>query len=195
MTKYTTRESWLLAAVDLLRPIFLAKNHVIPTDVMVSCGFASTGTRSHHVGQCWSKQSSANDQNQIFISPALHEPVEVLDTLVHELVHAVDDCKHKHGKEFKKIALSLGMKGPMRSADAGPELKETLTQLAKKLGSYPHGKLKVTHHKAVSRSRARAKCPECGFQVPMYRKFLAYGPPLCPKDKIEMTPMGDWEEA
>lgn len=195
MTKHTTRETWLLAAVDLLRPIFLAKHHVIPSDVMVSCGFASTGTRSHHIGQCWSRQSSTNDKNQIFISPALHEPVEVLDTLVHELVHAVDDCKHKHGKEFKKIALSLGMKGPMRSADAGPELKEKLTQLAKQLGVYPHGKLQVTHHKAVSRARARAKCPECGFQVPMYRKFLAYGPPLCPKDKIEMTPVGDWEEA
>ena len=195
MTKHTTRETWLLAAVDLLRPVFLAKHHVIPKDVMVSCGFASTGTRSHHIGQCWSRQSSTNDKNQIFISPALHEPVEVLDTLVHELVHAVDDCQHKHGKEFKKIALSLGMKGPMRSADAGPELKEKLTQLAKQLGVYPHGKLQVTHHKAVSRARARAKCPECGFQVPMYRKFLAYGPPLCPKDKIEMTPVGDWEEA
>ncbi len=195
MTKYTTRESWLLAAVDLLRPFFLEKNHVIPSDVMVSYGFASTGTRSHHVGQCWSKRSSANEQNQIFISPALHEPVEVLDTLVHELVHAVDDCQHKHGKEFKKIALSLGMKGPMRSADAGPELKVRLEQLAQKLEAYPHGKLQVTHHKAVSRARARAKCPECGFQVPMYRKFLAYGPPLCPKDKIEMTPVGDWEES
>ena len=195
MTKHTTRETWLLAAVDLLRPVFLAKHHVIPKEVMVSCGFASTGTRSHHIGQCWSRQSSTNDKNQIFISPALHEPVEVLDTLVHELVHAIDDCEHKHGKEFKKIALSLGMKGPMRSADAGPELKEKLTQIAKELGVYPHGKLLVTHHKAVSRARARAKCPECGFQVPMYRKFLAYGPPLCPKDKIEMTPVGDWEEA
>jgi hypothetical protein len=194
MTQHTTRETWLLAAVDLLRPIFLAKHHLIPKDVMVSCGFASTGTRSHHIGQCWPKQSSANDQNQIFISPALHEPVEVLDTLVHELVHAVDDCQHKHGKEFKKMALSLGMKGPMRSANAGPELKERLTQLAQQLGPYPHGKLKVTHRKVVSRARARAKCPECGFEVPMYRKFLAFGPPLCPKDKIEMTPEGDWEE-
>jgi len=195
MTKYTNRESWLLAAIDLLRPVFLAKNHVIPTDVMVSCGFASTGTRSHHIGQCWSKRSSTNGQNQIFISPALHEPVEVLDTLVHELVHAVDDCEHKHGKEFKKIALSLGMNGPMRSAGAGPELKEKLKDLAQKLGTYPHGKLQVAQRKAVSRARARAKCPECGFQVPMYRKFLAYGPPLCPKDKIEMTPIGDWEES
>ena len=192
MTKHTTRETWLLAAVDLLRPVFLAKHHVIPSDVMVSCGFASTGTRSHHIGQCWSRQSSTNDKNQIFISPALHEPVEVLDTLVHELVHAVDDCQHKHGKEFKKIALSLGMEGPMRSAGAGAELKKTLQELAKQLGPYPHGALKVAHRKVVSRARARAKCPECGFQVPMYKRFLEYGPPICPKDKIEMTPVGNW---
>ena len=78
------------------------------------------------MGQCWSRQSSSNEQNQIFISPVLHDDVEVLDTLVHELVHAVDDCQHKHGKEFKAIALSLGLKGPMRSADAGPELRQTL---------------------------------------------------------------------
>ena len=194
MSKHPTREAWLLKAVELLRPIFFAKSHTIPPDVMVSCGFASTGTRSHHVGQCWSRASSANQQNQIFISPALHDPVEVLDTLVHELVHAVDDCQHKHGKEFKKIALSLGMKGPMRSASAGPELMMRLLNVARQLGVYPHARLQVTHRKPVSRSRARAKCPECRFQVPMFRKFLAYGPPLCPKDRIEMSPLGDWDE-
>ena len=195
MTQHSTRESWLLAAVDLIRPIFEAKRHQIPLDVMVSCGFASTGTRSHHIGQCWSRNSSTNDKNQVFISPTLIEPVDVLDTLVHELVHAVDDCKHMHGKEFKKIALSLGMKGPMRSACAGPELKSVLEKIAHQLGHYPHGGLKVTHKKGSSRARARARCAECGFQVPMYRKFLAYGPPLCPKDRIEMTPVGDWEDA
>jgi hypothetical protein len=195
MTHHPTRESWLLAAVQLLRPLFEAKHHTIPMDVMVSCGFASTGTRSHHIGQCWSRNSSTNDKNQIFISPTLGEPVEVLDTLVHELVHAVDDCQHKHGKEFKKIALSLGMKGPMRSAGAGPALKAHLEKVAHKLGPYPHGSLKVAHRKVVSRPRARAQCAKCGYQVPMYRKFLSYGPPLCPQHRIEMTPMGDWEDA
>ena len=134
MRHHSNREAWLLAAVELLRPIFLAKHHTIPRDVLVSCGFASTGTRSHHIGQCWSRGSSTNELNQIFISPTLSEPVEVLDTLVHELVHAVDNCEHKHGKEFKKIALSLGMEGPMRSAGAGAELKKTLQELAKQLG-------------------------------------------------------------
>ncbi len=117
-----------------------------------------------------------------------------MDTLVHELVHAVDNCEHKHGKEFKKIALSLGMVGPMRSAGAGPELKAKLEAIAKTLGPYPHGKLKVIHRKAISRSRPRAKCPECGFQVPMLKRFLAYGAPICPKDKIEMSQIGNWEE-
>jgi hypothetical protein len=193
MPKYKTREEWLLAAVEAVRPLFQEKRHELPHDCQVSCGFASTGTRSHHIGQCWSRSSSTYERNQIFISPALHEPVEVLDTLVHELVHAVDNCEHKHGKEFKKIALSLGMVGPMRSAGAGPELKAKLEGIAMSLGPYPHGKLKVVHQKAISRSRPRAKCPTCGFQVPMLKRFLAYGAPICPKDKVEMEQIGNWE--
>jgi len=43
MTHHTTRESWLLEAVELLRPVFLAKKHIIPNNCQVSCGFASTG--------------------------------------------------------------------------------------------------------------------------------------------------------
>jgi len=193
MPAYKTREEWLLAAIEVIRPIFALKRYEIPHDCQISCGFASTGTRSHHIGQCWSRESSTNERNQIFISPALHEPVEVLDTLVHELVHAVDNCKNNHGKEFKKIALKLGMVGPMRSSGAGPDLKIKLEAIADTLGPYPHGKLKVVHRKAISRSRPRAKCPTCGFQVPMLKRFLAYGAPICPKDKVEMEQVGNWE--
>ncbi|MDP2403742.1 MAG: hypothetical protein Q8M27_07925 [Methylotenera sp.] len=39
--------------------------------------------------------------NEIFISPKLDDSVEVMDTLVHELVHAADNCEHKHGAEMK----------------------------------------------------------------------------------------------
>ena len=27
----------------------------------------------------------------------------------------------------------------------------------------------------------------------MYKKFLAFGPPLCPQHKTEMEPLGEWE--
>lgn len=145
MTTHPTREAWLLAAVAMLRPLFKSKSHIIPDNCQVSCGFASTGSK-HHIGQCWSRRSSVHDRNQIFISPALLDPVTVLDTLVHELVHAVDDCQHKHGKEFIKRS-----------------------------------------------PRPRAKCKDCGFEVPMYKKFLAFGPPLCPQHKTKMEPLGEWE--
>ncbi len=193
MQQHITREAWLLAAVQLLRPLFAAKGFSVPP-CQVSCGFASTGTRSGHVGQCWSTKSASNELNQIFISPTLKSAYEVLDTLVHELVHAVDNCENKHGKEFKKIALKMGMKGPMRSAEAGPELKFTLTSMLDTLGTYPHGHLKVGMRKAPRRDRPRAKCKHCGYQVPMLKKFLTYGPPICPKDKVEMEALGDWEE-
>ena len=193
MQIHTTRETWLVAAVELLRPLFAAKGFAVPP-CQVSCGFASTGTRSGHVGQCWSTKSASNELNQIFISPTLKTAYDVIDTLVHELVHAVDNCEHKHGKEFKKIALKMGMKGPMRSAEAGPELKVALTALLDLLGPYPHGHLKVSMLKVSRRNRPRAKCKDCGYQVPMLKKFLAYGPPICPKDKVEMEALGSWEQ-
>jgi hypothetical protein len=27
----------------------------------------------------------------------------------------------------------------------------------------------------------------------MLKKFLAFGPPICPQDKVEMEAVGDWE--
>ena len=193
MQQHITREAWLLAAIELLRPLFAAKGFSVPA-CQVSCGFASTGTRSGHVGQCWSTKSASNELNQIFIAPTLKSAYEVIDTLVHELVHAIDNCEHKHGKEFKKIALKMGMKGPMRGAEAGPELKVILTDMLNILGPYPHGHLKVEMRKAARRDRPRAKCKHCGYQVPMLKKFLTYGPPICPKDKVEMEALGNWEE-
>jgi hypothetical protein len=190
---HSTREQWLQHAVQALALIFEAKGHALPaTACQVSCGFPSTGLRSHHIGQCWSRQSSGDGCNHIFISPTLGDPVEVLDTLVHELVHAVDDCAHKHGKEFKKIALAVGLHGPMRSAGAGPALRQKLQQIAQQLGPYPHGPLKLTHRKVVRTARPRAQCPQCIYTVPMLKRFLDLGPPLCPKHRVEMQAKGDW---
>ena len=192
MMKITTREIWLEAAILEIAPIFAKAGYAIPV-CKVSCGFTSTGVRSGHIGQCWSKKSSSDGVNQIFISPALEDPLEVLDTLVHELVHAVDDCQHKHGKEFKKISKNLGMVGPMRSAGAGPELMKKLKVVANNLGQYPHSRLSVPKIKISRMPRPRAQCSNCGFTVPMLKDFLHYGPPICPKDMVEMEALGDWD--
>ena len=191
----TTRELWLQNAVDLVSPIFKNKGYTIPK-VQVSCGFPSTGNKSKHVGQCWGKSSTNDGTNQLFISPVLDEPVQVLDTLVHELVHAVDDCMHHHGPEFKKIATDVGLQGLMREASAGPPLLEQLTTISRQLGKYPHSKINLAHSSSKKTGpRPRAKCKKCGYEVTPLKKWLHMGPPLCPKHTTEMEPIGDWEEA
>ena len=190
----TTRELWLHNAVDLVSPIFKNKGYTIPK-VQVSCGFPSTGNKSKHVGQCWGKSSTNDGTNQLFISPVLDESVQVLDTLVHELVHAVDDCMHHHGPEFKKIATDVGLQGLMREASAGPWLLEQLTAISRQLGKYPHSKINLAHSSSKKTGpRPRAKCKKCGYEVTPLKKWLYMGPPLCPKHTTEMEPIGDWEE-
>ena len=126
------------------------------------------------------------------------DPVEVLDTLTHELVHAVDDCQHRHGKEFKEIALAVGLQGKMREASAGPQLRLRLQSIAgvmvSELGPYPHAKLSVggTMYESA-RKPARAECPRCRFKVSMLRNHLKIGPPICPKYMLPMEKRGDWD--
>ena len=189
----TLREVWLSDAVSKLEPLFTAQGYQLP-QVKVSVGFASKGAHNGTIGQCWSTESAADRINQIFISPVLQEPVAVLDTLVHELVHAIDDCKHRHGAPFRKIATAIGLEGQMRSASAGEALRQRLTVIASSLAPYPHGALAVGKARRASRApRPRARCESCGYEVPMLKRFLSFGSPICPKDNIAMQQLGNWQ--
>lgn len=194
MNTQVTREDWLLRAVDMLRPIFERAGFFVPP-VKVSIGFTSGGTRSRHLGQCWASKCSADGTNQIFISPSESDPVEILDTLTHELVHAVDDCKSGHGEGFKKIALAIGLKGPMRSAGANEYLRQDLVRISLVLGQFPHGKLFTPGPSpAASIKRPGAKCGKCGFEIVMLKKHLHMGPPYCPTHMELMIETGEWDD-
>ena len=187
------REAWLLNAVEHLKPVFEKAGYYLP-QVRVSVGFTSTGARSRHIGQCWSTSASADHINQIFIAPQESDSIEVLDTLTHELVHAVDDCKNGHGEKFKEIALAVGLKGPMRSAGANESLRQELARIAEKLGKYPHPRLSVPSGSPRAQTkRPGAKCSKCGYEVVMLKKFIPMGPPMCPKDMELMKQTGSYD--
>ena len=191
-----TREAWLVAAVRALDPIFSEQGFKLPK-VRVSCAFPSTSRRSSVVGQCWGTSCSADGTNEIFITPLYSKSYDVLDTLTHELVHAVDDCQSKHGKEFKRIATAIGLEGKMIHASAGPMLKKRLelisTELIKDFGVYPHAAMNFpVNQTSAVRLNPRAVCPKCGFQATVSIKFVKYGPPICPKDKTLMEKKGKW---
>lgn len=187
------REEWLMEAVEQIRPIFERVGYQIPP-VKVSIGFPSTGSKGRHLGQCWSTKSSEDGLNQIFLAPHLETPVEYLDTLVHELVHAVDNCSSRHGAGFKKIAKDVGLTGPMRSAGAGEILMKDLVWISGLLGNFSHGKLNI--RRSVSNAgikRPGAKCSKCGYEIVMFKKYLEIGAPICPKDIQAMEQTGEWD--
>lgn len=138
-----TREEWLHLAIDALRPRFEKVGFPLPEKIHVSVGFGYGAKRESSIilGQCWSSVASEDGVNHLFISPELKDEARVLDVLIHELVHAADDCKSGHKGDFAKVAKALGLTGKMTATEATPELTETLRELAKGIGPYSHATL------------------------------------------------------
>ncbi len=136
---HTTREGWLVDAIALLdTEFFKGRGHKVPIKLQVACGWPKASRRA--VGQCWSPSASADETTQMYVSPTEAEPVEVLDTLLHELIHAVVGCEHGHKGPFKTLAKDFGFAGKMTStyAEEGSPLKALLVSIAGELGPYPH---------------------------------------------------------
>lgn len=194
--KHQTREQWLLAAVNLLRPLFEHRSYPVPATVRVTCGWPSRSAlspKSKRIGECWSPDASADGTTEIFISPYLVEADSkggVLATLVHEIVHAVVGLEAKHGKPFKKCATKIGLVGKMTATEAGDELLEVLKEIATQLGKYPHAKLDQlkSPRKAQTTRMVKCECKTCGYVVRTTRKWLEeVGAPHCPKHGAMFT--------
>ena len=158
-----TREEWLNAGLNALRPWFEAKAKVkIPEDTRVSVGFPGGGSARKRIGECWARRMSKDGVNEIFISPVLQDPVRMLDVLVHEAVHAVDDCASGHKDAFKQIARAVGLEGKMTATHAGEELKQELDRIIKTLPALTHGALDLSTRKKQPTRRVKLECDGCG---------------------------------
>lgn len=189
-SKHETREEWLNAAIDLLRPIFKARADVkLPKNVRISCGWTSTGKRGRSIGECWSQKSSADGQIEMFISPRLDDALDVLQVTVHECVHAGVGLEAKHGPIFKKAALAMGLAGKMKATVWSDEGKVDVgVPLLAKLGEYPHGALSGGLSSGPKKQATRllkVQCPACEYVVRITQKWVDVGLPLCPNEDCE----------
>lgn len=180
-----TREGWLKAMADQLRPDFLALGADTPENLRFSCGFPSTGRRGKRIGEHWPAEASGDGAHEIFIHPQLDDPIRVADVLVHELCHACLPPGAKHGKEFRALATGMGLTGKMTATVAGEELASRLKALVEKVGPYPHASLGSAAAAAKDQDKAKTyqlkvSCPQCGCIVRMTRKWLDdKGAPFC----------------
>jgi hypothetical protein len=190
--KLDTREQWLNAATDKLRPLFKQAGYEVPANVRTTCGFPhkSAFASRQRIGECWSDTASEGKVFEIFISPVKADPVEVLDVLAHELVHATVGLAAKHNGPFRKCATAIGLEGKMTSTHAGKELKGRLQDIAEALGPYPHKKLTKSMTNGEKKQTTRlikCECNECGYTVRTTQAWLDLaGAPICPLDERQM---------
>jgi hypothetical protein len=165
-TATRNREAWLDRAIDLFfRPLFAQLGYKIPDVVHVSVGWGQgrAGAESKDIaGQCWSGVTSEDSAPHIFISPMLSDPIEVLGTVAHELVHATLDPVMDHGKEFRSLATKIGLVGKMTATV--PDVSTSaqymlLTQPDGDLGPYPHSALSILELPVRSRQPEMAGGP------------------------------------
>lgn len=136
----STREKWLIAAAAGLGDLLVAVGATVPAKLLVSVGWPYGSRRA--IGQCWSAPASADGETiQIFVSPVLgKDVVQLLQVLLHELVHASVGTACKHAGEFKRVARAVGLEGKLTATHVseGTELHAKLAALGETLGEYPH---------------------------------------------------------
>jgi hypothetical protein len=185
---HSTRENWLRAATDELRPYFDKLGYSLPRNIRFAISFTSTGKRGRIPIECWHPALSADQHFEIIIRIDLSDPLEVLEHLVAVLVHTLLPAAARRGKEYKAIALRIGLEGPMRHATPTPIMRERLQTIVGNLGPLPHATLHyASSPNAPKKQTARmlkAACgAACGYTIRLAEKWARAGLPLCPIDK------------
>lgn len=131
---------WLSKAVvainnEVFKPVKLE----FPEKWAISCGWVK-GSGPKAIGVCVDPLCSADGTTELFVVPTQSEPMSVLGTITHEMVHAIVGLKEKHDGMFISVCKALGMKKPWTQCGPvpGTALWSTIEGIAQALGPYPH---------------------------------------------------------
>ena len=187
MVEQMNREDWLGNLAFALEGLFEERGAKLPA-YRVTCGFPSSGglSKLRTLGQCWSDQASADDTHELIVSMTIDDPMRVADILAHEMIHAAVGVEHGHKGPFRKLALAIGLAGPMTATVAGEAFKQRVSPWLDELGDYPHAKIDASTRKKQGTRLIKTECPHCGYTARVTRKWLAVGAPICPVDQVEL---------
>tara|TARA_R110002167_G_scaffold101414_2_gene264095 strand:- start:173 stop:769 length:597 start_codon:yes stop_codon:yes gene_type:complete len=168
------RETWLNLMIDKAVPLFDNagfKISDIRTKLKPSCSMMVGQRKSSKfgaIGQHLPTDWNAKKNHELLISPVLEDSVQVVGVLIHEMVHAIQRKLYgkgvkAHGKEFKAIAIAVGLQGKMTATTESPELKIKIENWIKELGKYPHNKINFDTRKKQSTRMNKLICMNCGF--------------------------------
>jgi hypothetical protein len=171
---FETREAYLQEACNLILDSLIMDTcpEKQRPEFRVSLGFPKHTRGGKAIAVCFNRASSTDGVNEIFINPEIDEPIQILESCVHELIHAVDDCVSGHKGFFARVAREVGLEGPLTATVAGNNLAKRLNDFAELLGAFPHHKMVATHKKDGTR-QLKVECSECGFLFRTSRKQVS----------------------
>ena len=190
-TNQNNRELWLtnganMIIASIIKPALVALDEQAKLETLqyvVSIGHPKT---KGAIGECWRKEASQdNATSHIFLTPACNDSTRVLDVLLHELIHALDDCASGHKNFFAKMARKCGLDGLFTATVASPQLQDILLDIVDVLGGdIPHHALiEGAQNKPKQKSRMiKIECEHCDFSFRTSLtnvKKIKYGAP-CP---------------
>jgi hypothetical protein len=179
--KQTREQQWLERAAAMIRDSLIPQ--LAGYRCRVSCGWphkAAVARTARRVAECWYPEHSTDRQSHnLFISPALQDPIEVLETLAHELIHVAAGPNVGHKGAFVKIAKSIGFKAPWTTTPATSELMERLNGLLLNLGPYPHAGIDKRGRKKQGTRLLKVICGACGYTIRTTQQWIDTGLPTC----------------
>lgn len=182
MAKMTREEYLTIAAMYFYDEVIMPATNAPRPAIKVSVGwpYGSRGG-AKTIGQCFTKECSNGEHNEIFITPAVRDTKHALETLIHEQVHAVDNCASGHKGAFAKLARAIDLQGKLTQTHAGEELSEVIQCFIADHGELPHITMDdPTQGKAKPGSRMRKlSCRACGAVWRMSSKWAEQAN-ICP---------------
>jgi hypothetical protein len=118
------REEWLKAAGDLIVTEFALH---LPRPWRVSTG--SPARQGKSLGHCYASKAVQDQANEIWVNASITDPLQIVGVLLHELLHAEDDCQSGHAGAFQRRATSVGFVPPLKVYQPSDELKARLESL------------------------------------------------------------------
>jgi hypothetical protein len=112
------REEWCNEIVAVMLPMLAEHGITFPPERQVRCA-VSPSVRGDALGVCHGSRKSVDGRtNFIDVSTVQAEPVDLAHTLLHELLHACDDCQSGHRGRWKRWASLIGIQ--RKGHDRGP---------------------------------------------------------------------------
>ena len=157
-SKIQDREDWLNRAALAINMLVIRENNVVaPTSYRIACGFPQGARKARCATMA--RKLSTDQTNEIFISPELDEPADILPRLTRQLILATHDC---HAARAKRDCHRVGLAIVDGEHDKPHNrLVAQFERMATALGAYPHAKVDLSLRPKEKSRQAKIQCLVC----------------------------------